>query len=199
MAQAALKQALDSLFADAERELAGLPEPAREGKPLRSLLNHRDGLSVFLDRPRTPMDNNISERLLRGPAIGRRLSFGSDSETGARFTALMYSVIGTPDIERHRRAALADRLADRVCAQRRPAAGRPVALAALVDERGAPARADGAGMTERIECRYYGRDLHRRGNGAARGADRRPAAAEPPCPVQGVLPAHRLVQARRRG
>ena len=27
--------------------------------------------------------------------IGRRLSFGSDSETGARFTALMYSVIGT--------------------------------------------------------------------------------------------------------
>ena len=95
VAQAALKQALDSLFADAERELAGLPEPAREGKPLRSLLNHRDGLSVFLDRPRTPMDNNISERLLRGPAIGRRLSFGSDSETGARFTALMYSVIGT--------------------------------------------------------------------------------------------------------
>ena len=33
--------------------------------------------------------------LLRGPAIGRRLSFGSDSETGAQFTALMYSVVGT--------------------------------------------------------------------------------------------------------
>ena len=36
-----------------------------------------------------------AERFLRGPAIGRRLSFGSDSETGAEFTALMYSVIGT--------------------------------------------------------------------------------------------------------
>ena len=34
-------------------------------------------------------------RALRGPAIGRRLSFGSDSESGARFTALMYSVTGT--------------------------------------------------------------------------------------------------------
>ena len=28
-------------------------------------------------------------------AIGRRLSFGSDSVAGARFTALMYSVFGT--------------------------------------------------------------------------------------------------------
>ena len=27
--------------------------------------------------------------------FGRRLSFGSDSGTGARFTALMYSVVGT--------------------------------------------------------------------------------------------------------
>ena len=94
-AQGALAVALDSLFADAERELADLPDRAREGKALRSLVNHRKGLSVFVDRPQVPLDNNLAERLLRGPAIGRRLSFGSDSETGARFTALMYSVIGT--------------------------------------------------------------------------------------------------------
>ena len=94
-AQSALEVALDSLFADAERELAGLPDRAREGKALRSLANHREGLSVFVDRPRVPLDNNLAERLLRGPAIGRRLSFGSDSRSGARFTALMYSVIGT--------------------------------------------------------------------------------------------------------
>ena len=42
-----------------------------------------------------PLDNNLAERVLRGPAIGRRLSFGSDSEIGARFTAVMYSVVGT--------------------------------------------------------------------------------------------------------
>ena len=97
-AQAALEAALDSLFSEAERELAGLPDDAREGRPLRSLVNHRDGLSVFVDRPRVPLDNNLAERLLRGPAIGRRLSFGSDSETGARFTALMYSVMGARQI-----------------------------------------------------------------------------------------------------
>ena len=64
-------------------------------KALRSLVNHREGLCVFVDRPQVPLDNNLAERVLRGPAIGRRLSFGSDSETGARFTAVMYSVVGT--------------------------------------------------------------------------------------------------------
>ena len=94
-ARDALNEALGSLFANAERELARLPPGAREGRALRSLVNHREGLSVFVDRPRVPLDNNLAERLLRGPVIGRRLSFGSDSETGARFTALMYSVVGT--------------------------------------------------------------------------------------------------------
>ena len=94
-AQEALQVALDDVFARAGRELAGLPDEAREGKALRSLVNHREGLSVFVGRPLTPMDNNLAERLLRGPVIGRRLSFGSDSEAGARFTALMYSVVGT--------------------------------------------------------------------------------------------------------
>ena len=55
-AQGALKEALDGLFAQAELELAGLPDPAREGKALRSLLNHREGLSVFVDRPQVPLD-----------------------------------------------------------------------------------------------------------------------------------------------
>ena len=40
-------------------------------------------------------DNNAAERALRGPVIGRRLSFGSDSKTGAKFTARMYSVVAT--------------------------------------------------------------------------------------------------------
>ena len=99
-AQDALGTALDDVFAVAERELAGLPVDAREGKALRSLVNHREGLSVFVDHPRTPMDNNLAERLLRGPVIGRRLSFGSDSESGAKFAALMYSVIGTLNLNR---------------------------------------------------------------------------------------------------
>ena len=90
-----LKKAVERLFADAGAELAALPENAREGKALRSLLNHGEGLCVFVDNPQVPMDNNFAERILRAPAIGRGLSFGSDSEDGARFTAILYSVVGT--------------------------------------------------------------------------------------------------------
>ena len=94
-AQEALKKAVDGLFAQAEAELAALPAKARQGKALRSLLKHREGLSVFVDNPQIPMDNNAAERGLRGAVIGRRQSFGSDSEDGADFTAMMYSVVGT--------------------------------------------------------------------------------------------------------
>ena len=91
----ALKKALERLFAQAEAELVILPDHAREARALRSLLNHREGLRIFADEPQVPMDNNFAERILRAPAIGRLLSHGSDSEGGARFTAILYSVVGT--------------------------------------------------------------------------------------------------------
>ncbi len=84
-AQRALEVEVERLFTDAEQELAILSAGARETKALRSLLNHRSGLSVFVDKPQVPMDNNAAERALRGPVIGRRLSFGSDgrADSGA--------------------------------------------------------------------------------------------------------------------
>ena len=94
-AQGVLKKAVDGLFAQAEAELADLPGKARQAKALRSLLKHREGLSVFLEHPQVPMDNNLAEREFRGAVIGRRLSFGSDSRHGADFTATMYSVVRT--------------------------------------------------------------------------------------------------------
>ena len=60
-AQGELKEALDGLFADAERELAGLSATAREGEALRSLVNHREGLSTFVGRRQVPMENNAAE------------------------------------------------------------------------------------------------------------------------------------------
>ena len=94
-AHAALKTAVERLFADAESELAGLSDGSRKAKALRRLVKHRQGLCVFLDKPFVPMDNNIAERGLRCAVIRRRLSFGSNSEDGAKFTAIMHSVVGT--------------------------------------------------------------------------------------------------------
>ena len=94
-AQTTLKGAIDTLFAQAERELAALSDKARGAKALRSLVNHREGLCVFVDRPFVPLDNNFAERILRAPVIGRLLSHGSDSVKGAEFIAILYSVVGT--------------------------------------------------------------------------------------------------------
>lgn len=68
-------------------------------RPLKSLIKYREGLCVFLEHPEVPMDNNGSEQILRGPSIGRKLSFGSNSQGGADFTAMMYSLFTT--LRRH--------------------------------------------------------------------------------------------------
>ena len=53
-AQDELKKAVEELFAQAEAELAGLPAKARQGKALRSLLKHREGLRSSSTIPRSP-------------------------------------------------------------------------------------------------------------------------------------------------
>ena len=57
-----LQQAVDRVFTIAAAELAAAPPDAVQAKPLRSLLNHRTGLTVFVDHPQVPMDNNPAER-----------------------------------------------------------------------------------------------------------------------------------------
>ena len=94
-AQRRLQRGADALFERARRELATLPDGAPQGQPLRALERHRDGLTAFLRDPAVPMDNNAAERALRGAAIGRKLSFGSHSETGAELAGHLYSVFGT--------------------------------------------------------------------------------------------------------
>ena len=94
-AHRALNDALDALFAQAERERAALAEDARQRQPLRSMLEHREGLTRFVEHPQIAMDNNSAELAHRCAVIARKLSFGSDSLDGARLTARMYSVLGT--------------------------------------------------------------------------------------------------------
>jgi len=57
------------------------------------LLNQWDGLTVFLDDPHIPLDNNLAERTLRGAALGRKNHLGSKSPRGADVAAFFYSVV----------------------------------------------------------------------------------------------------------
>ena len=92
---AALRQALSVLARQAAAELADpcLREPCR--KVLTSLQEHWPGLTRFVDDPRIPMDNNISERRLRGPAVGRKNYYGSGAVWSGRLAAALFSIVAT--------------------------------------------------------------------------------------------------------
>lgn len=54
-----------------------------------------EGLTVFLSDPLVPMHTNDVERVLRGPAVGRKNHYGSKSLDTAEVAAIWYSVIET--------------------------------------------------------------------------------------------------------
>ena len=78
-----------------EHELAQ-PElhPARR-KVLESLREHWPGLTVFVDHPEVPMDNNTAERSERGPVLGRKNSYGSGAVWSGRLAAMLFSLFQT--------------------------------------------------------------------------------------------------------
>jgi hypothetical protein len=65
------------------------------GKAVRYLLKHWDGLTLFLEDPRIPLDNNAAERALRGVVVGRKNYYGNRSKRGAKVAAILYSLIET--------------------------------------------------------------------------------------------------------
>ena len=94
-ADALLREHVDSMAAQRDTELADakLREPCR--KALVSLNEHWSGLTLFVDDPRIPLDNNYGERLIRGPAVGRKNYYGSGAEWSGRLAMMMFSIFAT--------------------------------------------------------------------------------------------------------
>lgn len=69
-----------------------LPESSL-GKAVAYMLGLWKGLTLFLDDPRIPLDNNQTERGLRGVVLGRKNHYGSRSERGTEVAALFYSLL----------------------------------------------------------------------------------------------------------
>jgi transposase len=95
VADARLRAAVTALGAQGEAELADPPlHPARQ-KVLESLGNHWTGLTVFVEHPGVPMDNNTAERSQRGPVVGRKNYYGSGAVWAGRLAAMMFSLLQT--------------------------------------------------------------------------------------------------------
>jgi transposase len=63
------------------------------GGAVRYTLGIWDRLTLFLEDPVVWLDNNRTERGLRGPVIGRRNHFGSKSVRGTEVAAVLYSLV----------------------------------------------------------------------------------------------------------
>jgi transposase len=68
--------------------------PARR-KVLESLRHHWRGLTVFVDHPEVPMDNNTAERSERGPVLGRKNYYGSGAVWSGRLATMLFSLFQT--------------------------------------------------------------------------------------------------------
>jgi transposase len=54
-----------------------------------------DRLTRFLGNARIPLDNNATERGIRGPVVGRKNHYGSKSRRGTEVAATLYTLIET--------------------------------------------------------------------------------------------------------
>jgi transposase len=105
----------------------------------KTMLEVWPALTLFLDDPRVPIDNNARERALRGMVVGRKNHYGSRSRRGTEVAAVLYTLIETAKL-----AAVEPRQYIAACVRRAlrlqpPVTPQEFARLAPADEETAPA------------------------------------------------------------
>jgi len=95
VSDAKLREVLAEMEKKNKEELNAIQTHPAARKVLTSLSNHWKGLTIFVEHPEIPMDNNTAERALRGPVTGRKNYYGSGSIWSAELAASMFTIIQT--------------------------------------------------------------------------------------------------------
>jgi transposase len=90
-----LRDALDRMETQRDKQLADKDLLMVHQKVLTSLKEHWDGLLIFVDHPEIPMDNNPAEQALRGPVVGRKNFYGSGAQWSGKLAVMMFSLFQT--------------------------------------------------------------------------------------------------------
>jgi len=90
-----LKKAISDMKKEFAEQLADTNLLPSAKKLLKSLNKHWGGLTIFVDRPEIPMDNNTAERGLRNPVVGRKIYHGSGSIWSAELAAALFTLFKT--------------------------------------------------------------------------------------------------------
>ncbi len=94
-AQAKLEAAVKKFFDNIQSELSDPNLCDAQREVLESAVRHWPGLTVFVQDPLVPMDNNRAERLLRIVALGRKNFYGTYALWSGEFTAICLTILQT--------------------------------------------------------------------------------------------------------
>ena len=89
------KPVINELLEWAVRHDGAVLPKSKMGKAISYMLKLWNGLTLFLEDPRIPLDNNAAERALRGVVVGRKNHYGSKSKRGTEVAALFYTLFET--------------------------------------------------------------------------------------------------------
>ncbi|HEY2831961.1 MAG TPA: transposase [Sporichthyaceae bacterium] len=97
-AAARFRAALNTIDTEraAQTATTHLMHPAA-AKVLATLNREWDGLARHREYPELPLDNNTSERALRGPVIGRKNYYGSGSVVSAELASRVWTITATAE------------------------------------------------------------------------------------------------------
>ncbi len=90
-----VRQQVADMEKQAQAELAETQVHPAKQAVLESMGNHWTGLTVFVEHPEVPMDNNTGERTERGPVVGRKNYYGSGSLWSGQLAAMLFSLFQT--------------------------------------------------------------------------------------------------------
>jgi len=90
-----LREAVEQMAATQREELEGKDLRLPRRKVLRSLKAYWNGLTLFVEHPQIPMDNNGVKRAVRPSAIARKNFYGSGAKWSGDLMAMFMSLFQT--------------------------------------------------------------------------------------------------------
>ena len=94
-ADALLHRAVEKMAQARRNELADKELRTPRRKILQSMENHWPGLTLFVEHPQIPMDNNGAERAARVAAVARKNYYGSGSKWSGQLLVMLLSLLQT--------------------------------------------------------------------------------------------------------
>lgn len=88
-----MRPRFESMRDKAQEEVQRYFKGNKYDQALNYFLNNYEGLTLCLEDPEIPLDNNPQERLLRSHVVGRKTWYGTHSEQGAETASILFTLV----------------------------------------------------------------------------------------------------------